>query len=304
MACFNPLRAWRGGVLPSGKRAIVFKEREAQSVKTLDLPCGQCVGCRLERSAQWAARCLDEASLFEKNCFITLTYDEVRIPEDGSLVKRDFQLFMKKLRKRFGEGIRYYMCGEYGDTTGRPHYHACLFNFRPDDLFFFKKTDQGHCLYTSKSMEEIWDNGYVIIGDVTFESAAYVARYIMKKITGDGADERYVDKDSGVMLEPEYTNMSRGSKKLGTGGIGKEWYNRFKGDLFPDDFKVVDGRKIRVPRFYSSMYELTNPEEFAKIKAKREKVAQEIKRSGELDGFRLRTKEVIKKAQINFLKRS
>ncbi len=124
MPCYHPLSAFQ-----CADGSIVFHERRwYNTVKTLSLPCGQCIGCRLERSRQWAMRCMHEAQLHENNCFITLTYDNTHLPSDGSLHYKDFQLFIKRLRKKFGNTrIRYYMAGEYGENFGRPHFHACIF---------------------------------------------------------------------------------------------------------------------------------------------------------------------------------
>ena len=118
--------------------------------------------------------------MYDDNCFITLTYSNQHIPADGSLDVRVFQKFMKRLRKRFGDGIRFYHCGEYGSLLGRPHYHACLFNFDFPDKYLWKENN-GQKLYRSPSLEELWPYGYSSIGTVTFESAAYVARYILKR---------------------------------------------------------------------------------------------------------------------------
>ena len=134
MPCFCPLEGWRSKDRSStGKRKIVFNPRDALRDMPVTVPCGQCIGCRLERSRQWAVRCIHEASLHEDNCFITLTYDDAHLPTDLSLNVSHFQKFMKRLRKRFGEGIRFFHCGEYGENFGRPHYHACLFT---SDILF------------------------------------------------------------------------------------------------------------------------------------------------------------------------
>ena len=119
------------------------------------MPCGQCIGCRLERSRQWAIRCVHEASLWPDNCFVTLTFDDDNIISSGSLVKADFQKFMKRLRKRFGKGVRYFHCGEYGDLLGRPHHHACLFNFSFPDRYLWSSSG-GVNLYRSPTLEELW----------------------------------------------------------------------------------------------------------------------------------------------------
>lgn len=260
MPCFSPLKGWLcNEVNASGKRSIVFNKTEALCAAPVYIPCGQCAGCRLERSREWAVRCVNEASLYEDNCFITLTYDDKYLPEKGSLDKAAFQKFMKRLRKKFGSGIRYFQCGEYGSKLGRPHFHACLFNFDfPDKIIYTIKN--GNRLYSSKLLDELWPFGFALIGDVTFESAAYVARYVLKKKFGnkiykDLVDNFYKDK------VPEYTTMSRKP------GIGAAWFDKFKDDVFPDGcITLKGGVKCRVPRYYENKYCLTNAEDLEKIK--------------------------------------
>lgn len=306
MPCYSPLQAWRGNRLPSGKWSIVFKRSQAERSwrgKELSLPCGRCIGCRLEYSRQWAMRCLDEASMYKKNCFITLTYDEVQLPEDGGLESPEstgghgaFQLFMKRLRKEYGQGIRYYHCGEYGDLFGRPHYHALLFNFDFPDRVYHHRNSNGDAFFSSKALDALWGKGITLVGDVTFETAAYVARYVLKKIVGDESDEHYVDKDSGFIRPREYVTMSRRP------GIGRSWFEKFKSDCFPSDFRVVNGVKVLPPKYYGSLYELDNPKGFARIKQAREDRAQRMASDNTL--ARLAVKEEVKKAQIKNLKRS
>jgi len=309
MPCYFPLQAWRTGRLGSADRAIVFKRPKVESADMfpLKLPCGQCVGCRLERSRQWAVRCMHEASLYERNCFITLTYDDAHSPDDGGLVQADFQKFMKRLRKDANRsGIRYFHCGEYGDRYGRPHYHACLFDYDFDDKVHFRTTPRGDVLYRSPVLERLWPYGHSMIGSVTFESAAYVARYVMKKVTGKAADEHYVDKSTGVLREPEYVTMSRGSKSIGTGGIGKGWFQKYKLDINPRDYAVVRGVKQRPPRYYDGLYELEAPDEYARLKSARVARAHRIDPdgSGEFSDTRLAVKCRVKQAQLRSLSRS
>ncbi len=276
MACFHPLSAWR-----TRDRAITFDQRFAVGFVFL-LPCGQCRGCRLERSRQWALRCVHEASLFEENCFITLTYSDKHLPSNGSLNKKHWQDFMKRLRSRFvGRRIRYFHAGEYGAKHRRPHYHACLFNFDFSDKKLFKR-DNGVSLYTSDSLDSAWDLGFCSVGSLTFASAAYCARYIMKKRLGDSVanDMHYLgcDEITGdlVELEPEYATMSRGGTG-GLGGIATEWFKRFSGDVFPSDEVDLGGRRYRPPRFYDCMFELSSPEDFARIKADRVRASYRVK---------------------------
>lgn len=212
MPCYFPMQGYRSRSLTkNGKRQIVFSPKDGFIDLKMTVPCGQCLGCRLERSRQWALRCVHEASLYDDNCFITLTYSDEFLPRDYSLDVSHFQRFMKRLRKRFGEGIRFFHCGEYGSQFGRPHYHAILFNLDFPDKVFLKEQN-GQTLYRSKILEELWPFGHSSVGSATFESAAYVARYILKKVNGDAADEWYaaVDHDTGEFFQrkPEYTTMS------------------------------------------------------------------------------------------------
>lgn len=290
MTCYSPLHAYEGKLQANGKRPTVWQERDSDGGQRRDFPCAQCIGCRLERSRQWACRCMDEASLYANNCFITLTYDDEHLPGNRSLDHRVFQLFMKKLRKRFGAKIRFYMAGEYGDKFRRPHYHALLFNhdFADKQLFTIRNENR---LYTSGELQQLWRNGFSSVGDVTFDSAAYVARYVMKKITGDKAEDHYVDKTSGELLAPEYSAMSRRP------GIGRGWYDLFKGDVYPSDQKVVRGIITRPPRFYDNLFQLEDDGAFDLLKARRRAKAVYN------DSERLAVKERCKLAQIKTLSR-
>lgn len=260
MPCFHPITAYlSGSVNENGKRQITFNVKESFAGYTVKVPCGQCIGCRLERSRQWAVRCVHEATLYEENCFITLTFHDACLPSGGSLVEhgKDFADFMKRLRKKFGSGVRYFHCGEYGELLKRPHHHACLFNFNfPDRVLWSRRG--GVDLYVSESLVKLWPFGFSTIGDVTFESAAYVARYVVKKITGNVAAAHYKG------LKPEYVTMSRRP------GIASGWMDKFKSDVYPDDFVVIrDGIKCRAPRFYDNKYDLTNHDDLVIIKSRR-----------------------------------
>ena len=304
MPCFDPRTGYRARkVNPStGKRSIVFNRHEGFTDLEVKIPCGQCIGCRLERSRQWAIRCVHEASLYLHNCFITLTYSDEHLPQFGSLDKTHFQLFMKRLRKRFGSGVRYYQCGEYGERTHRPHYHACLFNFNfPDRVIhpFVRPTGE-FPVYYSQSLAELWPFGHHSIGEVTFESAAYVARYILKKQTGKGSEIYYevLDEDNETVigcLEREYTTMSRRP------GIGKDWYKKWAKDVYPSDFLIINGKKVKPPKFYDLNFEIDNPEEMAKIKVSRKVDGELHADNNTLE--RLRVREKCKIAQVKTLVR-
>lgn len=177
--------------------------------------------------------------------FLTLTYRPEDLPPDGNLQLRDFQLFMKRLRKKYpDETIRFYMCGEYGENFSRPHYHVCLFGHAIEDLQYYKRENKFN-LYLSADMEKIWEKGFCVIGDVTFESAAYCARYITKKISGEKAEAHYKGKT------PEFSTMSRRP------GIGSAWFEKYGDDVYPDDFVVVNGKRCKPPKYYDKLLEKT-----------------------------------------------
>lgn len=185
-------------------------------------------------------RIMHEASLYENNAFLTLTYRDENLPTDETLVKWHHQDFMKRLRYHVQRKLRYYHCGEYGDQTHRPHYHDIIFNVEFEDRKFLKTTESGEKLYTSTLLDEVWSHGDCYIGDVTFESAAYCARYVMKKLTGHRKSE-YGSR------EPEYSTQSRRP------GIGAPWLAKWKRDVFPHDFCVINGKKVRVPKAYDQL---------------------------------------------------
>ena len=255
MVCYSPLRGYRGRAVDprTGRRPVVFNLRDGFEDRPVELPCGQCIGCRLERSRQWAVRCVHEAQMHERNCFVTLTYDDEHLPEDRSVDVREFQRFMKRLRKRYGRGIRFFHCGEYGEVNERPHYHALLFNHDFEDRELWSVRSDVR-LYVSRELQSVWPFGWSTLGDVTFNSAAYVARYVLKKVTGQGAQERYqwTHPETGEVHErrPEYVTMSRRP------GIGAAWVDRFRSDLYPSDFVVLNGAKMRLPRYYDQRLEL------------------------------------------------
>lgn len=301
MPCYRPLEAWNVPYLSDGKwkRKPVFSRADVPHydvAKKIDLPCGQCIGCRLERSRRWAVRIMHEAQMHEKNCFLTLTYDDDRLPSDLSLQLEDFQLFMKRLRRGSTSPLRFFHCGEYGcdepescvtpgcNHTARPHYHACLFGEDfTDDRIHYKKTKRGDVLYNSDRLTKDWGKGFAVIGDLTFESAAYVARYVLKKITGDEAESHYNGR------KPEYTTMSRRP------GIGATWYQRYKSEVYPSDSVVLRGQEMMPPPFYDKLLEKVDPELHKQIKRQRADVEYDPEKSA---SRRLMDRETVKQATI------
>lgn len=228
------------------------------------------MGCRLERSRQWAIRMLHESKAHAQNCFITLTYDNQHVPQNYGLDLRDWQLFMKKLRKsltvkmkhrrlehsahiraycrHLTPKIRFYACGEYGDENGRPHYHAIIFNHDFFDRKLHGKNAKGDNIYTSETLAQLWGKGLVSTQDVTYKSARYVASYVTKKMTGEKAADHYYrfsPVDGQIhSVRPEFGVMSRRD------GLGSHYLDKFKSDFYPSGFIVVDGKKHSPPAFY------------------------------------------------------
>jgi len=333
MPCYSPLIGYRSKELTArNKRKIVFNLKYAQDDTEVTIPCGQCIGCRFEKSRQWALRCVHEASLHEENCFITLTYSPETLPANHSLDKQHFQKFMKRLRKhyvptnpwpsenpetqehkdwQFKHGIRFYQCGEYGEQNNRPHYHACLFNFDFPDKKLYKTTKNGDKLYTSAKLEEIWSStddktnkpitgGFCTIGELNFKTAAYTARYIMKKINGKQADEhyRYDDPVTGEqhIIIPEYTTMSRRP------GVANKWYENYKTDVYPSDEVIIKGIPMQPPKYYDSILEKENP--FLYDDIKHDRLTNAEKYSADNTPERLHVKHKVKQAQANLLNRT
>jgi len=202
----------------------------------------------MERARQWAVRCVHETQLHLDNSFITLTYNDEHLPQGSTLVLEDLQKFFKRLRKSLGKKkIRYFACGEYGDDNNRPHYHAIIFGHDFADKTQIPGQDPPQ--YISQNLESVWGKGFCQTTSVSFDAAAYVARYSLKKINGQLAKAHYesVCPTTGEIHDrtPEFIVMSRQN-----GGIGKAWLDRFKTDVYPEDFVVQKGRKLSVPRFY------------------------------------------------------
>ncbi|AXL14749.1 replication initiator protein [Microviridae sp.] len=295
MACYKPLHGYRSKYLTkSGKRKIVFNKTDGYEDRPQSVKCGRCIGCRLDYSRQWAIRCLHEASLHPENAFITLTYDEGHMPHGQTLIKKHHQDFIKRLRKKISPTkITYYHCGEYGETTQRPHYHTLIFNYDWPDKVLYKQTESGP-LYISPQLEKTWGKGFCTIGQVNFETAAYVARYIMKKITGEKAEEHYrrVDLDTGEehTILPEYTTQSTRTP------IGSRWLKKYKTDVYPHDYVIVNGRKMTPPRYYDEAFEKEEPEQYLKLK--RTRLESSMRYYEDNQPERLAVRETVAKARI------
>lgn len=249
MPCYHKLTAYQ-----SQDGAVFFREdKYTKPVRTLLLPCKQCWGCRLDSSRQWAIRGLNEAQMHgDQNAFLTLTYKPESLPLGAGLNHRHYQLFQKRLRYYLPtHPTRYYMCGEYGERTNRPHYHSILFGYDFPDKKYHATTDTGFRLYRSQALDDIWQLGGCTIGAVNFQTVAYVARYIMQKKTGQHASYYdIIDPETGeiVRREPEYNKMSLKP------GIGATWLQRFQSDVYPHGKIVVNAREIRPPKYYDKLF--------------------------------------------------
>ena len=298
MPCYHPIYAVRIGTKENGKAelkmlgycpddrdtSVEWHGKKYPRESLVPLPCGQCVGCRIDYSRQWANRCLLELQYHDSAWFCTFTYDDDHVPrtyypdpETGeaipalTLQKRDFQLLMKRIRKKFSsDKIRFFMSGEYGSETFRPHYHAISFGLHLTDLVPYKtvkEADQYYTYYNSPSLQECWPFGYVVVGEVTWESCAYTARYVMKKLKGKEAV--FYEKHN---IQPEFTLMSRKP------GIARQYYDDHP-EIYDYDFINVStekgGRKFRPPRYYDKLFDVDQPEKSKELKELRAKLARE-----------------------------
>lgn len=261
MPCFHPLI----GQQPYPGAKVSFSGLSAD-LPYLTVPCGRCFGCRLDRSQQWAVRCMGEAQTAGpgQSWFGTFTYSPEHLPAHGSLDPRDHTLFMKKLRHEY-PGVRFFMAGEYGDQKnpatgfGRPHFHYLFFGMPLKDAVPLSGSSRNP-FFSSESLTRIWGKGFVHVGLVTYETAAYVAGYVQKKRMGKDAAEFYrvVDAETGETwsMHPEFQRQSLKP------GIGSEWFARYHGDVFPaDKVPLKSGRFSRVPKYFETLYERLRAED-------------------------------------------
>ena len=239
---------------------------------TQQIPCGKCISCKLSYAKEWALRITHESSLNRHNSFITLTYNDEHLPKDKSVHKSEVKNFIKRLRKyltvKYGRKhngfdkngkekfkpnveIKTFYCGEYGEQRYRPHYHIIILGYDFPDKQFLRTSQGGHTLWDSPTLDKLWKKGFSNIGEVTFESAGYIARYCFKK-QKDKKQYQFVDgydKETGEIheirqLNPEFIGMSQ--------GIGKTWHTLFKTDT-EKDYITTNGYKHKIPRYYDKL---------------------------------------------------
>lgn len=253
MRCSNPRTV---GFQPDGKTLSWSQKNSSKEYATFQLPCGQCLACRLEYARQWAVRCIHEAEMHPKNSFITLTYDDEHL-RSPKLIYEDFQDFMKRLRTHINDHERgyqtleetqigYFVTGEYGDKRKRPHWHALIFNWRPTDLVHKYTNERGDHVFSSKTLSALWPAGIAELGSVTFESAGYCARYAAKKLV-HGRDS-----------EHDYRPISKKSSRQ---AIGKKFLEQHYESIFNLGFiNLPNGKQCSIPRYYEKWLKKNHPD--------------------------------------------
>lgn len=289
MPCFHPLWAikkkydTRYSVIPRFDGALEHElgtfgsyidTESGELIEPIQIPCGKCIGCRLDYSRQWANRCVLESKCYEQDecSFLTLTYNDENLtyhPESGvpSLYPKDLQDFIKRFRMRifrdYGKEIRFYACGEYGDCDCRPHFHLLMFGFRFPDLKYKGLSHSDEPLYTSSFLDEVWGKGYCWIGELTWKTCAYTARYVMKKQKGAEAGAFYEKK--GIV--PEFVRMSLRP------GIGKPYFDKFKEKIYANDEIIIPNGDVAIvskpPAYFDLLLEREDPEKAALVKSSR-----------------------------------
>ncbi|WNK14890.1 MAG: replication initiator protein [Microvirus sp.] len=266
MACAAPMRAYKA----STGRLVFFKKTEKEYHQEpytgLQIPCGTCILCREEQARQQAVRITHEATQWEQNSFITLTYNEDNLPDHGSLRYKDLVTFWKRLRKQTGK-LRYYAVGEYGDKTLRPHYHACIFghDFTQDSIIC---QETPHRLWINLELTKCWGMGDVKVGMLNFQTARYTASYVTKKLR---SKQKYVrvDQESGELIPVEQPRafMSR--------NLGLRWWEIYGHQLKDHDHVIIDGQKQKPPKMYDRW--LTEQGDIQKIEEIKRKRIEQIK---------------------------
>lgn len=269
MYCHHPLELHAApGLTEAGKRAYTFDLRDSldpdRRIDTLHIqvPCGQCIACRVRKAQEWSARLwLEWKSTDSPSCFLTLTYDDDHLPSDRSLHVEDYQLFLKRLRRALEPvKIRYYCAGEYGSQLERPHFHLLIFgtDFGADKLPIANVFNRLHPdYYISSLVARCWPNGFHTIAPLSDACICYVAKYVIKKATGKASDEWYAGR------RPEFG--------IGSKGIARDWYDRYSEDLWAHDhFRWGDRfKRCRPVRYFERILEKNDFDRLTNIKMER-----------------------------------
>lgn len=250
------------------KKGEIYRSGKIDWARVLyEVPCQKCLNCRLSAKSEWAARIVNEAQMWSEKCFISLTYDDQFLPLFGSLDHSHWQKFAKRLRRSLGsKRIKFFAAAEYGDSslTMRPHFHAIVFGHEFKDMEFHHVNKKGNEVWTSKTLQKIWGKGFVQVGSVTYDSAAYCASYLTKKADGDYSKKyEFVVEESGeiITLRKEYARPS--------GGVGLTWLKEFASDLLDGKYVVDGDRILPVPRYYKKKLKEMYPELYEELRKKR-----------------------------------
>lgn len=310
MPCFRPHVAWR--YLPE-KRQLVFGEHPHLGSADWEMqltPCRECIGCEDAAARDWATKCYCESKLHDRNCFLTLTYDQAHVPPHRMLRKRDVTLFIKRLRKHFAPvRLRYFYVGEYGTRTWRPHYHLCGFGFDLDDKKAYGKSKGGFPLYESATLDRLWGMGKCTVQDMTAETAYYAAGYCTKKrdphkTTTEADQAKWVpkkerarvciDTDTGEKYRyvPEFHEASTRPTALGIGFL-----ERYPLDVWTAQGIVLpDGHINPIPQSFLAKIQQWCEDDYNALKdARREKALQRI---GDTMPNRLEVREICTRARL------
>lgn len=294
MPCYRPLTGWNklGGGLTSRK--------SASNGSTLTVPCGQCIGCRLDKQRDWTARICHEARLWPVNAWLTITYDEANLPWDQSLNLRHWQLFIKHLRRDLApRQIRFIAQGEYGDQTGRPHYHAVVFNYSSGDLKIWKPRDGMAPIFLAPRLTALWKKGNVFESPFEPGCANYIAAHCVKRLSQEKAEESgllqrlHLQTGEWITARPEFWVMSRRP------GIGAGYFDRYADELWTHDSVILHNREASVPRYYNRLMEEADPERYARLRDARVAEARKPDRRANNTPARLASREQVTKARLN-----
>lgn len=254
MACYHPSDV-----------SIRRKTRYGRVADVQTVPCGSCIGCRTEQARHWATRMAHEAETSVASYFLTLTYSDENLPRFGSLLPEDSKSFWKRLR-RGGRKFSYYLCGEYGDVTHRPHYHALVFGLTLDDRDLYTRRN-GVPVWTSPTIGRAWPYGLHEVTPFSYSAAQYVAGYVRKKLSIAKNPDHYekVDPETGecVPIQQEFARMSNRP------ALGRTWFERYWQDVYPRDYVVINGFQLKPPRYYDKLLERMNPELMMQVREKR-----------------------------------
>lgn len=292
MPCFRPIHGYRA---VGGK--VVFKKSASIGIP-MTVPCGQCIGCRLDKQRDWSARILHEGRLHPHTVFLTLTYSDESLPPGGTLCLRHWQLFMKRLRKHYApHPYRFIANGEYGDRTQRPHYHAILYNHVSVDRKLWQRKDHGSHVYEAPTLTKLWGMGLVTEQDFDPSFGDYIAQHCVKRLSRERAAPllQRVDPLTGEtwQVEPEFWVMSRRP------GIGHGYYEKFKDEIWKHDSIIYKGAERSVPGYYDQLRLRENEPRMLKVKDKRMAEARTPKRKANNTPARLEVRENVTRARLN-----